>query len=162
MYRLWILILAVVFAACQKDIIENEGITINSEEIVVVDNTIKSPQWLINVLDDIAHKYQPSPETGEYPYPWVYSVKHKNQGYVLVSDMLESCWTCGQLFFTLSGKPIEYSSTDDLFSGLYYELSMEENRTLLWRQHYSSPETKAFTGLEIEELKKSYVNIQIK
>ncbi|MDR2911425.1 MAG: hypothetical protein LBV47_08730 [Bacteroidales bacterium] len=122
--RLLILVLAVVvFAACQKDIIENNGINKGSEEIVVVDNTIKSPQWLINVLDDIAHKYQPSPETGIYPYPTVYSVEYKGEEYILVSDVWSA--TIGQYFYTLSGEPV------DMFSDLYEVLS-DANRTHLW------------------------------
>lgn len=122
-----ILFLAIAFVSCQDDDKVESKIIVNKGQI-------QSPKWLIHVIDSAAHTYNPSPVTGEYPYPWVYSVSYHNQEYILVEDMLESCYTCGNLLFNSSGDPIKAS--EDIGSGLYWDLLEKGNRTLIW-QHES-------------------------
>ena len=62
--------------SCQKDNI-NEGNKINDDTVIIASGKISSPQWLISEVNKIAQKHLPSPDTGEYLYPWVYSVKYK-------------------------------------------------------------------------------------
>lgn len=126
-----IILFAIAVAACQND--SNDDRKIDSNEFVVANGMIQSPQWLAHVVDTVARRYNPSPETGNYPYPWVYSVKYNNQDYFYVLDGLNSCSTCGTLFFTLSGEPIE-GFPGKPGENLYRELSAAiEDRTLLWR-----------------------------
>lgn len=119
------LLLAIAFVSCQKDMKESY---MAENAIVVANNQIKSPGWLIHTIDSVAQSYLPSPTTNEYIYPWVYTVSHENKEYILVYDMLNSCSYCGILFFTLSGNPIQ------LPDELYMELVQKENRVLIWKE----------------------------
>ena len=117
--------LFIVSTACQKDNDES----IESNEVVIVDGVIKSPKWLINKVDSIAHSYTPG--EGGYLYPFIYSVKYENQEYIYINDGLNACWICGNLFYTLSGEPIGGEPNDPTVD-LYNELFGESDRTLLW------------------------------
>lgn len=123
-----ILFLAIAFLSCQKH--DNSLESVNN--IIVANGKIKNPTWLVHIVDSVAHLYKPSPVTHEFPYPWVYSVSHKDQEYILVVDGFNSCYTCGNLFFSVSGDYIHASDYPN--TGLYEKLSEEENRTLIWRE----------------------------
>ena len=105
--------LIAVLGACNDDLeIANGEVTIK-----VNDNGITSPQWLVEVVDSVAHTYQKSPSTGEYLYPQVYIKKYESKEYILISDYLNSCLTCGNLIFTPQGEPVlpEEGNNDSLY-----------------------------------------------
>lgn len=129
-YKFIVLFLIFTHVACKDDFDNNVEKTDSGSVSAVL-----SPQWLEHKVDSIARTYNSSPETGEYPYPWVYSVKHNKQEYILILDLLNSCWTCGHLYYTNSGEFIEP------LSDLYISLEAEENRTKLWPKDNSFPDT---------------------
>ena len=74
--------LITVLGACNDDLeIANGEVTIK-----VNDDGITSPQWLVEVVDSVAHRYNPSPNTGEYPYPQVYIKEYGSEDYILICD----------------------------------------------------------------------------
>jgi hypothetical protein len=152
--KLGILFLAFALMACRKETNEiNEEIDNYGSAIDVVKvayGMIQSPQWLVDEVNRIADLYSPTPHTGEKLYPWVYVVTHRGQDYIYVMDGVNSCYVCGNLYFTLSGKPVE--PQPDIMSGLYGEL--EEVRwkdgighagefNLLWRYKYKSTKSRS-------------------
>lgn len=135
-YKFIIIFLAVTITACQNDS-DNDS----TEFAIAANGMIQSPKWLAHVVDTIGKKY-PSPETGAYAYPLVYSVKHNNQDYFYVMDGFSSCSFCGSLFFTLSGEPIE-GFPGKPGESLYRELTAAlTDRILLWRPGNDSPTQK--------------------
>ncbi len=67
--------LIAVLGACNDDLeIANNDLEIANGEVTIKvnDDGITSPQWLVEVVNSVAHRYNPSPDTGEYPYPQVY------------------------------------------------------------------------------------------
>ena len=111
---------------------DNQGVTAEStviidknpcDEIIIADNFIQSPQWLVHAVNGMAHTI---PSGGKL-YPSVYSLKYNEQEYILVWDMVNSCWVCGNLYFTCTGDPINWSS-------LYEELMNfpRDNYILIW------------------------------
>ncbi|WP_455634047.1 hypothetical protein [Parabacteroides sp.] len=101
----------------------------DTEIVNVSGDRLEGPEWLVQVVDSVGHTYNPSPVTGEYPYPQVYLVSYKGEDYFLVEDMLESCLTCGRLYFKASGDPVVAPEGTD--TGLYWELWQAE-RKLIW------------------------------
>lgn len=125
------LLLLIAFTTCQKDNDKFETYGI----VTIVDGKITGPEWLVHKVDSVAHKYNPSPVTGEYSYPQVYLVKHKKQEYILIENGLSSTTYFGRIYFTLSGEPIGgYPEAPTI--DLYTDLDAEKNRTLLWRKTY--------------------------
>lgn len=132
--RLLLLSLAIVLSACSNDL-NNEGIKdnnqIETEGIIVSNNQIQSPKWLIHVIDSIASTKVPG-ANGTKLYPWIYTIEHNSQTYVHVMDYTNSCHSCGNLVYTLSGEPIV--PTIEQNNALYDLLSdLESDRTLVWR-----------------------------
>ena len=133
--RLLLLSLAIVSSACSNDL-DNEGIEDNNpiekEGIIVSNNQIQSPKWLIHVVDSMASARVPGANRTKL-YPWVYTIEHNSQTYVHVMDYTNSCHTCGNLVYTLSGDPIVPTTGQ---SNSLYDLLTEldsDHRTLVWR-----------------------------
>jgi hypothetical protein len=137
-------LVTIALTACQDDTGQE---TIHSvSDIKIANGMIQSPEWLVNEVNSVADQYQQVPG-GEKPYPWVYLVKYDGQEYILLSDFLNSCWTCGHLYFTLSGDTV-YPESDPRL-GLYgaLEEAREENAVLLWRNNLNnSTSTRAFVN----------------
>ena len=105
--------LIAVLGACNDDLeIANGEVTIK-----VNDNGITSPQWLVEVVDSVAHRYSPSPDTGEYPYPEVYIKEYESEDYILICDYLSSHTDHANLIFTAQGEPVlpEEGNNDCLY-----------------------------------------------
>ena len=103
-----------VLGACNDDLeIANGEVTIK-----VNDNGITSPQWLVEVVDSVAHRYSPSPDTGEYPYPEVYIKEYESEDYILICDYLSSHTDHANLIFTAQGEPVlpEEGNNDCLYN----------------------------------------------
>ena len=99
----------------------------SSKDITIKNGKIQSPKWLAQKVDSIADGYNRNPDTGERIYSTsVCLVEHKGEEYINIMDVLSSSWANGNLYFTISGVPIEYESN------LYTDLSQETNRRLLW------------------------------
>lgn len=106
--------LIAVLGACNDDLeIANGEVTIK-----VNDNGITSPQWLVEVVDSVAHRYSPSPDTGEYPYPEVYIKEYESKDYILICDYLSSHTDHANLIFTAQGEPVlpEEGNNDCLYN----------------------------------------------
>ena len=106
--------LIAVLGACNDDLeIANGEVTIK-----VNDNGITSPQWLVEVVDSVAHRYSPSPDTGEYPYPQVYIKEYESEDYILICDYLSSHTDHANLIFTAQGEPVlpEEGNNDCLYN----------------------------------------------
>ena len=106
--------LIAVLGACNDDLeIANGEVTIK-----VNDDGITSPQWLIEVVDSVAHRYSPSPDTGEYPYPEVYIKEYESEDYILICDYLSSHTDHANLIFTAQGEPVlpEEGNNDCLYN----------------------------------------------
>ena len=106
--------LIAVLGACNDDLeIANGEVTIK-----VNDDGITSPQWLIEVVDSVAHRYNPSPNTGEYPYPEVYIKEYESEDYILICDYLSSHTDHANLIFTAQGEPVlpEEGNNDCLYN----------------------------------------------
>ena len=106
--------LIAVLGACNDDLeIANGEVTIK-----VNDDGITSPQWLVEVVDSVAHRYSPSPDTGEYPYPEVYIKEYESEDYILICDYLSSHTDHANLIFTAQGKPVlpEEGNNDCLYN----------------------------------------------
>lgn len=106
--------LIAVLGACNDDLeIANGEVTIK-----VNDNGITSPQWLVEVVDSVAHRYSPSPDTGEYPYPEVYIKEYESEDYILICDYLSSHTDHANLIFTAQGEPVlpEEGNNDCLYN----------------------------------------------
>lgn len=106
--------LIAVLGACNDDLeIANGEVTIK-----VNDNGITSPQWLVEVVDSVAHRYNPSPNTGEYPYPEVYIKEYESEDYILICDYLSSHTDHANLIFTAQGEPVlpEEGNNDCLYN----------------------------------------------
>jgi hypothetical protein len=100
---------------------------LSSKDITIVNGKIQSPNWLVQKVNDIADRYNRNPDTGERIYSSIVSlVKHKGKEYIHIDDVLSSHSIYGNLYFTISGIPIEPDSN------LYAELSQEKNRKVLW------------------------------
>ena len=99
----------------------------SSKDIVIKNGKIQSPKWLVQRVDSIADRYNRNPDTGERIYSSMVSlVEHKGEEYIYIMDVLSSSIFNGNLYFTMSGIPIEPESN------LYVELSQEKNRQVLW------------------------------
>lgn len=106
--------LIAVLGACNDDLeIANGEVTIK-----VNDDGITSPQWLVEVVDSVAHRYSPSPDTGEYPYPQVYIKEYESEDYILICDYLSSHTDNANLIFTAQGEPVlpEEGNNDCLYN----------------------------------------------
>lgn len=106
--------LIAVLGACNDDLeIANGEVTIK-----VNDDGITSPQWLVEVVDSVAHRYSPSPDTGEYPYPEVYIMEYESEDYILICDYLSSHTDNANLIFTAQGEPVlpEEGNNDCLYN----------------------------------------------
>lgn len=106
--------LIAVLGACNDDLeIANGEVTIK-----VNDDGITSPQWLVEVVDSVAHRYSPSPDTGEYPYPQVYIKEYESEDYILICDYLSSHTDHANLIFTAQGEPVlpEEGNNDCLYN----------------------------------------------
>lgn len=106
--------LIAVLGACNDDLeIANGEVTIK-----VNDDGITSPQWLVEVVDSVAHRYNPSPDTGEYPYPEVYIKEYESEDYILICDYLSSHTDHANLIFTAQGEPVlpEEGNNDCLYN----------------------------------------------
>lgn len=106
--------LIAVLGACNDDLeIANGEVTIK-----VNDDGITSPQWLVEVVDSVAHRYNPSPNTGEYPYPEVYIKEYESEDYILICDYLSSHTDHANLIFTAQGEPVlpEEGNNDCLYN----------------------------------------------
>ncbi len=106
--------LIAVLGACNDDLeIANGEVTIK-----VNDDGITSPQWLVEVVDSVAHRYSPSPDTGEYPYPEVYIKEYESEDYILICDYLSSHTDHANLIFTAQGEPVlpEEGNNDCLYN----------------------------------------------
>lgn len=120
-----------LFGACQDDVIDdNIGDEFSSQElkINISDGKIKSPSWLVTTIDTVARRYNKSPGTGSYPYPWVYQMNYDGEEFVYVADGLSSCLTCGTLFFTKKGDPVNPDTE------LYKQLFSQKTWTLVWHE----------------------------
>lgn len=105
--------LIALLGACNDDLeIANGEVTIK-----VNDDGITSPQWLVEVVDSVAHRYSPSPDTGEYPYPQVYIKEYESEDYILICDYLSSHTDHANLIFTAQGEPVlpEEGNNDCLY-----------------------------------------------
>lgn len=106
--------LIAVLGACNDDLeIANGEVTIK-----VNDDGITSPQWLVEIVDSVAHRYSPSPDTGEYPYPEVYIKEYESEDYILICDYLSSHTDHANLIFTAQGEPVlpEEGNNDCLYN----------------------------------------------
>lgn len=106
--------LIAVLGACNDDLeIANGEVTIK-----VNDDGITSPQWLVEVVDSVAHRYSPSPDTGKYPYPEVYIKEYESEDYILICDYLSSHTDHANLIFTAQGEPVlpEEGNNDCLYN----------------------------------------------
>lgn len=134
--RFLLLSLVIALSACGNDL-DNEGIKNNNqiemEGIIVSNNQIQSPEWLIHIIDSVASTKVPG-ANGTKLYPWVYTIEHNSQTYVHVMDYTNSCHSCGNLVYTLSGEPIVPAvGTNNSLYDLLTELD-SDHRTLVWRQ----------------------------
>lgn len=102
-------ILAVIASAC--DDTQNYP-ALGGEEIVVKDDKIQSPEWLVQVVDSVA-----TGRVAAYDgfIPWVYLVEIRGENYVIVWDHASSSLENGNLIYTLSGERVLYSKENDLF-----------------------------------------------
>jgi len=99
----------------------------SSKDITIMNGKIQSPKWLVQKIDSIAEHYNRNPNTGEKIYSSIVSlVEHKGEKYIHIHDTLSSSYFNGNLYFTISGIPVESESS------LYTELSQEKNRKVLW------------------------------
>ena len=99
----------------------------SSKDVTIKNGKIQSPEWLVQKVDSIADRYNRNPDTGERIYSSMVSlVEHKGDEYIYIMDVLSSSIYNGNLYFTISGIPIEPGSN------LYIELSQEINRKVLW------------------------------
>ena len=98
-----------------------------SKDITIKHGKIQSPEWLVQIVDNIADRYNRNPDTGERIYSSIVSlVKPKGEEYIHITDVLSSSLSNGNLYFTISGVSIEPESD------LYAQLSKEKNRKVLW------------------------------
>ena len=103
-----IIMLAFTLNACDNEMDNMQGgdkeILTSSSEIVIKDGKITYPKWLVNVVDSVAHSHV---KGTDYPYPWVFTIQGDGKEHILVLDGVNSCASCGQLLFLLSGERIE-------------------------------------------------------
>ena len=112
-----------MIVSCSK---QNDNFS-SSKDISIKDGKIQSPKWLVQEVNRIADRYNRNPDTGERIYSSIVSlVKHKGKEYIHIADVLSSSTFNNNLYFTISGVPIEQGSN------LYTELSQEKNRKVLW------------------------------
>ena len=106
--------LIAVLGACNDDLENANG----EVTIKVNEDGITSPQWLVEVVDSVAHRYSPSPDTGEYPYPEVYIKEYESEDYILICDYLSSHTDHANLIFTAQGEPVlpEEGNNDCLYN----------------------------------------------
>lgn len=106
-------ILAVIATAC--DDTQNYPAP-GGEEIVVKDDKIQSPGWLVQVVDSVA-----TGRVGAYDgfIPWVYLVENDGQTYLLVYDHASSSLENGSLIYTLSGERVLPDNSEDLYWQIY-------------------------------------------
>lgn len=140
---------ALALAACQQDPVE-ETTTVGDITITTENGMIRSPKWLVDKVEEVADRYGLTPSGGGI-YPWVYSVTCNGQVYILLFDVFNSCWTCGLLYFTLSGESIEPDgdpNSETLYNRL--EEARLETGALLWRQ--PTTRTSGFTRALVSEV----------
>jgi hypothetical protein len=100
---------------------------VSTKDITIENGKLQSPEWLVQKVDSIADRYNRNPDTGERIYSSIVSlVEHKGSEYIHIVDVLSSHSINGNLYFTISGVPVEPESI------LYAELSQVKNRTALW------------------------------
>lgn len=108
-----VFVLAIVANACD----DSESYpAVGGEEIVVEDNKIQSPEWLVQVVDSVATN-----RVGAYDgfIPWVYLVENDGQTYLLVYDHASSSLENGSLIYTLSGERVLPAGADGLYWQIY-------------------------------------------
>ena len=95
-------------------------------DIMLTDDGIYSPQWIVRASDSIANQYSPR---GVW-IPPVYHIPYKEQDYLLLIDMPSCCSSMN--FFTCLGEKIDRES--DLWQELNEEYFYIRNKTLMiWR-----------------------------
>lgn len=110
-----VFVLAIVANACD----DSESYpAVGGEEIVVEDNKIQSPEWLVQVVDSVATN-----RVGAYDgfIPWVYLVENDGQTYLLVYDHASSSLENGNQIYTLSGERVLPTGAYDLYWQIYNE-----------------------------------------
>ena len=119
-------ILFLIFSciACSK---HNEK-EINCNGITIIEDRISSPQWLVEKIDSINNLSALGNRE-----PWVYSIKHNNQEYLLLFDSFHSILVNAHIFCTCFGHIVNWESENALWLDLF-RLFNEGNRTLLWRK----------------------------
>ncbi len=108
-----VFILAVIASACD----DTQSYPVpDGEEIVVKDDKIQSPGWLVQVVDSVA-----TGRVGAYDgfIPWVYLVENDGQTYLLVYDHASSSLENGSLIYTLSGERVLPAGADGLYWQIY-------------------------------------------
>lgn len=129
-----IIMLAFTLNACDNEMDNMQGgdkeILTSSSEIVIKDGKITYPKWLVNVVDSVAHSHV---KGTDYPYPWVFTIQGDGKEHILVLDGVNSCASCGQLLFLLSGERIEKFPN---------EWITMENLNMIWEPNLNV-ETKA-------------------
>jgi len=119
--------LLLTFVSCSMQNDDFDSKDISSKDITIKDEKIQSPKWLVQKVDSIADRYNRSPDTGERIYSSIVSlVEHKGDEYIHIADILSNHSFKGNLYFTISGVPIDSESS------LYVELSQEKNCKVLW------------------------------
>jgi hypothetical protein len=99
----------------------------SSKDFAVKNGKIQKPEWLVQKVDSIADRYNRNPDTGERIYSSIVSlIAYKGNEYIHIVDILSSHSLNGNMYFTISGLSIKQES------GLYSELSKEQNRKVLW------------------------------
>lgn len=88
----------------------------------------KLPAWLRTVVESM-HK----------EFVSVYVFEYKGTSYLGVEDMADSCYTCGNRFFTTKGVEITPEGDWTDHTGLYYELIEQDNhKQLIFSQVFSN------------------------
>lgn len=113
--RFLLLSLAIALSACGNDL-DNEGIKDNNqiemEGIIVSNNQIQSPKWLIHVIDSMASTRVPG-ANGTKLYPWVYTIEHNSQTYPT-----NTYWLDGSYISATSGSATKVSYLSDNHSAV--------------------------------------------
>lgn len=134
--------LTIALISCSEDLDEIEGFNnkqtiTNEHDIVIADGEIQSPQWLVEVIDSIEQKKQVA--------PWIYQIEYESEKYINVTDWTNSCWSCGELLFTLEGeqitpiindaqnRPYESSESFDFYNSIMNTKNYQED--LIWWKH---------------------------
>lgn len=141
----------VVLAACSDDVNNLSGIEnnlTNEQGVVISDGEVQSPQWLVEAIDSIEQRTRIA--------PWVYLLEYDGQKYVNVNDWTNSCWSCGELLFNMTGeriRPLADEAESDPQesgepSGLYQAIMATKHfqEDLIWPKDPSNTRTTTATS----------------